>query len=254
LLKLLIFGSCASRDAVEYATPESIELVDYFARSSFSSLTSKADLDEDALSKIKSDFQRSMVHRDMSKIFWKVLKQTEFDLFLVDLIDERFAITQNSNGALHTLSNEYATVRNTQTGGVIYPATSIEKFVLWQKGWNKTVSILREQNALHKLVVNRVYWAGKDSQGNDLSNTKESLIKVANIQLDRMYDYITEQDSDIKFLSYPRGMLTADVEHKWGVAPFHYQRQTYLHTLKQLLCIKGRQQKRPAETTGLPKS
>jgi len=250
LLKLLIFGSCASRDAVEYATPESIELVDYFARSSFSSLTSKADLDSGALSKIKSDFQRSMVHRDMSKTFWKVLKQENFDLFLVDLIDERFAIIQNSNGALHTLSNEYATARNNQTEGIIYPATSIEKFVLWQKGWNKTVSILRKQNALHKLVVNRVYWASKDSQGNDLLDTKASLIKVANIQLDRMYDYITEHDSDVTFLTYPRGMLTADVEHKWGVAPFHYQQQTYVHTLKQLQRIKRCPQKRPTKNDG----
>jgi len=233
-MKLIIFGSCVSRDAIEYSVPDSIEIVGYFARSSFASLTSNIDVDEHALAKITSNFQRSMVRQDMSKEFWQTLERADFDLLLVDLIDERFAILQTSDKALHTLSNEYASARIEEPDEVIFPSTSIEKFTLWKEGWGKLIALLGERGMLHKLVVNRVYWAATDIQGEALPSTKAGLIEIANTQLDRMYDYIERQGADVEFLNYPRDIFKADLTHKWGEAPFHYQARTYRHTLSEL--------------------
>ncbi|HEC1792584.1 TPA: hypothetical protein R1734_000897 [Campylobacter lari] len=67
--KICIFGSCASRDIFEYDEQKNFELIGYYARSSFASLSSNAMIEQDVLDNIQSSFQRRMVLQDMNKSF-----------------------------------------------------------------------------------------------------------------------------------------------------------------------------------------
>ncbi|HEB9312306.1 TPA: hypothetical protein RZK28_001797, partial [Campylobacter coli] len=67
--KICIFGSCVSRDIFEYDEQKHFELVGYYARSSFASLSSNAMIEQDVLDNIISPFQKRMVLYDMNKSF-----------------------------------------------------------------------------------------------------------------------------------------------------------------------------------------
>ncbi len=61
--KICIFGSCVSRDIIEYDMKNNFELIDYYARSSFASLASSAMIEQSVLDNIQSSFQKRMVLR-----------------------------------------------------------------------------------------------------------------------------------------------------------------------------------------------
>ncbi|EHT8411842.1 hypothetical protein KXO07_001307, partial [Campylobacter coli] len=52
--KICIFGSCVSRDIFEYDEQKNFELIGYYARSSFASLSSNAMIEQDVLDNIQS--------------------------------------------------------------------------------------------------------------------------------------------------------------------------------------------------------
>ncbi|HHP5549181.1 TPA: DUF6270 domain-containing protein, partial [Campylobacter jejuni] len=54
--KICIFGSCVSRDIIEYDMKNNFELIDYYARSSFASLASSAMIEQSVLDNIQSSF------------------------------------------------------------------------------------------------------------------------------------------------------------------------------------------------------
>lgn len=80
--KVCIFGSCVSRDIFEYDEQKSFELVGYYARISFASLSSSAMIEQEVLDNIQSPFQKRMVLQDMNKSFIDRIKRNDFDFFI----------------------------------------------------------------------------------------------------------------------------------------------------------------------------
>lgn len=83
-IKVFILGSCVSRDPFELADKRDFEVVNYYARTSFASLGSEAYVDEKILSGIDSKWQKRMVKADMDKSFFKAIKESKFDVLLID--------------------------------------------------------------------------------------------------------------------------------------------------------------------------
>ncbi len=233
--KLLVLGSCVSRDALEYAPAGALEPVGYFARSSLAALTSAPFVDGAALARIPSPFQRRMVRFDMQKTLWKVLETTRFDVLLLDLIDERFAVVDLPGKGRHTLSAEYAAVRVPLAGEREYIADSDAKMALWCAGWARLSSVLANSGQLHKLRVNRVYWGREDVAGVALEKPQAPFIARMNRHLDRMYDEIAKTVPPAQFIKYKTEDFRPDPAHKWGLAPFHYAPALYRHTISALL-------------------
>ena len=67
LVKILIFGSCVTRDAFEYIDKNRFSLVGYFARSSLGSAYTGKEVKSLNLDSISSSFQRSVVEADLYK-------------------------------------------------------------------------------------------------------------------------------------------------------------------------------------------
>lgn len=119
--KVFILGSCVSRDA--FALEESKEqysVVNYIARTSFaSSFHSQKTINVDT-STIPSIFQKRMVENDLFKLTENAIKNTEFDILLVDLIDERFRLFISEDGEIFTISSELKKYCNFKRGGGIF--------------------------------------------------------------------------------------------------------------------------------------
>lgn len=80
-LKVLILGSCVSRDIFNHGGVHGeFELFAYYARSSLASLALQPLDEEVHLKKIKSTFQRRMVTQDIKKLFLAEIDNWSFDV------------------------------------------------------------------------------------------------------------------------------------------------------------------------------
>ncbi|MGP9632698.1 DUF6270 domain-containing protein [Halomonas sp. AOP43-A1-21] len=239
-IRVFILGSCVSRDPFEIADKKDFTIVSYYARSSFASLGANAYVDKKLLNNISSSWQRRMVNADMSKSIFTHLESVDYDVLLLDLIDERFSLSKFGN-SLHTISSEYkkALYKPNQYGFI--NANSDEKLLLWKDGLKKISDFLIKKNLDSKVVVNKVYWS-LNSEGKEklLNRYTESSVKIANEKLKWMYDEIERIMPNAKFITYTDSELELDEQHKWGLEPFHYSKKAFIKQLNTLFLLSLR--------------
>jgi len=233
-IKVFILGSCVSRDPFTIASPGDFKIVAYHARTSLASLAAPSFVDEKIVNNITSQFQRRMVQADMEKTVLKNIKNKDYDILLLDLIDERFDLSMYG-ASIHTISNEYKTALYYPNKYKIIGKYSDEKLEYWKKGFDILFASLCKKKATKSLVVNKAYWAKKYNSPPPVVESLLRTINEANDFLDLMYDYIAQRYPEVRFVKYNENELTADVDHKWGRAAFHYVREFWE---KQLECLK----------------
>lgn len=233
--KIFIVGSCVTRDILDLAPEKNLELVDYFARSSFASLAGGVHDDAVSLEKLSSPFQRRVLSRDHDKSLLSAISKAEFDIIAVDFIDERFKLLKTQTGGIATLSNEYEGCRTSFDGEVIIDSGAQEKQELWIKGWNTFVQVLRETGKLNKLVVNEVYWDVEYP----LERPGIDFINKMNRELDWYYQKVAGSLKNVTWLSHQKSHLAADLNHRWKPAPYHYVPSYYENSMKDLVNMAG---------------
>ncbi|MHC6648227.1 DUF6270 domain-containing protein [Alteromonas sp. HB246098] len=226
--KVRILGSCVTRDALEIATD--FELVDYTARTSLASLATKSRKDSKLLDNIKSTFQKRMVERDMTKRFWLSLEDSQNDIIVIDLIDDRFNLKLFDDDSSHTVSSEYKKAMNSQRQeGRIVKSSSGEFKSLWETGLRRLKSHCDELK-LDKIFVNCVYYQPTGDHSIDSSSN----IAEKNQYLREAYLKLEDAFGRHAMIEYPEGIIKADANHKWGLAPFHFTTDTYKFFLSEL--------------------
>lgn len=232
-MKVIILGSCVTRDAFEELKDSNVELVEYFARSSLGALYAEPLVGAD-LSSIESNFQKRIVSHDLSKEFKRYIEGVAFDCLVYDPIDERFDILDYGDGVRVTLSNESSKVLDQKLARVI-KSGSDEFFSLWEEGWSKVYASFCKTGT-GKLFINNVKWASTRESGLGFESTySQSGIDKANGFLDRIYNRI-KQDVDAScFIHKGSQCFIAKDEHKWGVSPFHYVDRIYRAVADKLI-------------------
>ena len=225
-----------SRDAFGPREEERFEVVAYFARSGIATFDSPAEVDEEILGRIGSPFQRRMVRFDMSKAIPDELVAMDFDVLLVDFIDERFDLARFASGHLRTLSSEYRAVDEAE-GREIVRSGSEEHFSLWRNGWLRLTGGLRRQGLMERVRVNRVFWAEEDASGKRFPWS--DAIRSANGHLARMYAFVEGSTPDAGWIRYPTALFVADPGHRWGLSPFHYRQEVYDHMIQRIEAGEG---------------
>ena len=236
--RLLIFGSCVSRDILNCPEAKAqFALVDYYARSSIASLGARPIEMPSTVQNISSKFQRRMVERDIRKDFLNDLTRLQFDVLLIDLVDERFNLYVEPEGRACTLSSELLISgfpTDSNRGSRVYSGSE-EFWRLWETGWSILVNKLRCLGGLDRLRVNQVFWGSRTENGGDFKpDYSDNQIDTANQFLDRMYRHISADLPSEQFLRFDRGLMTGSVTHKWGTGPFHYIDAYYHAAVQQL--------------------
>lgn len=228
-MKIVIFGSCVSRDMMEVAPPE-IELVAYYARSSLGSAFSHRPMLNVDLSSMPSAFQKRMVEADLTKTFPKILPTLDFDILLYDPIDERFNLFQDEDGSLCTISNELRSsgFEAAKRTGRIIPACSEEFLSLWEKGWIELIELLTKIKQISKFRINKVYWSNNCENGESfLPVYNNNCILKNNKFLNCLYNIIAKTLPSKQMYNFDNYLFLGKNEHKWGKSPFHYVDQYY---------------------------
>lgn len=219
-MKIFILGSCVTRDAFHSRVNEGFDLRGYQARYSlaripFFELNPPVELIEKNLS---SSFQQNMLKNELSNNICKTLKKTDFDYLIVDYIDERFGLISylqtyvtNSTEFKRAKLIEYKSKKT-----ITYLDDEFYQF--WEDG---LVELIKNVGS-KKIVINNVFWANK----NNVGELFEGEIEYNNI-LRRLYSITEKYINKSQFVNYPSDILISDINHKWGVAPYHYTSEVY---------------------------
>ncbi|MDR2565032.1 MAG: DUF6270 domain-containing protein [Bifidobacteriaceae bacterium] len=225
-LRVLIFGSCVSRDVFEHLGPEDgIELAEYVARSSLVSAMSKRPFTGVDTAAIESAFRRSRVEWDLgSTKLRQLVRDGDFDILLMDLIDERYPLFQRGRECFATVTDEFRESGFQRGAERDIGAYSDERFQLWQRAWRRWVRLLRRAGALGKLRVGRVYWSTMVSKTVPYppAAADPNGYRRVNDSLDQMYRHMARDLRPEQFYRYPEAALYAAENHKWGSAPYHW--------------------------------
>lgn len=234
-MRVLIYGSCVSRDIFNFDSAKKFVIVDYIARSSLASSFGSGPVEDSFSERLASPFQRKLVRCDFEKTFPKNLRGLSFDIFLFDLIDERFSLFHFDDGRLCTISSELASAGfkgSSMTGNVVASGTD-SFFSLWEAGWQVFVAELRSMGCLSKLRINKVFWSSHKEDGT-LFEVGADEVRKRNAFLDVLYARIALDVPSEQFYSYSGASMVGAVEHKWGPSPFHYVDAYYLDALGHL--------------------
>lgn len=238
-LNVLILGSCVSRDILNQDQAGFINLVDYYARTSFASLASKKFSNHSLVNiqQIPTNFGKKMVERDLSKDIFNCLTTSEYDYLLLDLIDERFKVFYDENRTCCTISSEFVRSKfdfKTISGRTAHLGSNL-RWNLWQKGFQRLLNMLRQTNSLHKLILNKVFWS--THKDNDVPFENIEQINQANLFLQQMYEVIEKEIPKNQILEFDKSLFLGSTTHRWGEAPYHYTNDYYrvaLEKIKQL--------------------
>lgn len=105
MVSVAILGSCVTRDAFALPAGSGYEIDEYFARSALASATADQPFTDFDDSAIESPFQRRIVALDHGISLLGHVTGHSFDVFVYDMIDERFDLVQHA-GQIATRSNE----------------------------------------------------------------------------------------------------------------------------------------------------
>lgn len=103
--RVIILGSCVSRDCMEFISSQDWELILYTARTKIvSQLSPSYNVEEDEVC-LSSSFQKKVVLNDLNKNQFKIMASIRPDFCIIDFIDERFNLIKYA-GSFLTKSNE----------------------------------------------------------------------------------------------------------------------------------------------------
>lgn len=163
-----------------------------------------------------------MVERDASKEFLTGLADLQFDVLLVDFIDDRFKLIVVDEDRGLTDSNEFrrANVNLQKLDHRKFSCEGHNYRRYWQQGWKDLLRRLDDLRRRDSILINKVFWASDDDEGNPLPNRTE--IAAANKYLSWAYEQAARDLCERHFIVYEPAALTACTGHKWGRSPFHY--------------------------------
>jgi hypothetical protein len=225
-LRVLIYGSCVSRDAFElFSEDDGVELVEYVARSSVISSMSKRPFTRVRAHAIKSKFRRRMVIWDLESTKVKeLIRRGAFDILLMDFIDERFDLLRRGRETFATCSSEFLEARFIPSSERRIEAFSEDYLKAWRKAWTRFVGLAEGCGKLGSVRLGRVKWADSLPDGTPLPEEAQEPpgCERANSFLEELYSWAAQSLDPEQFYDYPDAELVCDPNHKWGLSHYHY--------------------------------
>jgi hypothetical protein len=227
--RVLIYGSCVSRDTFGFLTSDH-ELLGYTARQSAISVGAPAAGVAERLAPLASAFQDRMVRGDIAGNLLSTLdaKAASTDLLLLDLVDERGGVVRIGGGYVSRLAEFWSSGgREIARGCVHVPFGDDEHFALWAPAVDRVLDHVGELGLLGRVVVLATPWADRLDDGTPLEVPGwMTPPRVANAQYERYFDHLDGRDG-IRLLRLPSDLARSSLDHRWGPSPFHYQDQAY---------------------------
>ena len=235
--KISIFGSCVSRDVLEYDADKRFSLVTYIARQSMvSSVSPPVKFSEEEL-KNASPFKRRAVAHDLKKDVFTCLQSDGSEYLLLDLIDERFRLAK-FRGSVVTVSNEFT---ESQIASGLRLKTYMKNvknpFVL--RKVDEFCRRIREIYPQEKIILQKALFLDRyyTKDGHETRPFPGYILannKVVNAQLERLYARVLKNIPGAYVIDLC-GKYQCHEAHKWGLSPYHYEAAYYQELIKMMV-------------------
>lgn len=226
--RLLIHGSCVSRDAVPFLGAD-FELAGYTARQSLiSAMSSPVELP--GVPRLGSTFQSRLVQGDFGSSIPGILRSRadEVDLLIVDLVDERLGVLALPGGGYLTRSQELldsGLLGLLPEGGVMVPFASEEHFALWRPAAERYVELLRETGFFERTLLVVATFAASTDAGGPATQWWGEPAAVWNERYGRYHDVLL--GAGLRSHRVGERALACST-HQWGPSAYHYVDAAYL--------------------------
>lgn len=246
MTRTFIYGSCVSRDTFEFLIPQGYELLNYVARQSLLSASAPPTSATIPHVDITSAFQRRMLVGDWeSNMLPTLAKYAEWtDLLLWDLCDERLGVRRWSGGTVTRSVDAISSGLDThldQTSEVLALGT-FEHLTSFTEGLQRFRETLQHVGLLDRTLLVAPPWAIRTEDGTRSPASFGMHAETAN-RLFTRYEEAVHDVLGIPVVTLPTEATKADVQHRWGLSPFHYSEDVY-QTL-----AKGIERHRPTSRT-----
>lgn len=227
--RLLIHGSCVSRDTVPFLGP-GFQLVKYTARQSIISAMSPP-VALPAEPSLSSPFQARLVRDDFTSSVPATLRARpdEVDLLLVDLVDERLGVVGLPGGGFLTRSQELldSGLLEALPGGAlrVIPFATEEHFALWRPAAERYVDLLRETGLLERTLLVEATFAATTDAGGPATQWWGEPAEAWNEAYRRYHDVLAQAGVRTHVIGE---RAVACSTHQWGPAAYHYADDAYL--------------------------
>lgn len=237
-----IFGSCVTRDLLEYDKKNKFSVGEYIARQSIISFLSKPIKINEKDIRLESNFQKRQLISDLSKNGFQRIKNNAGDLLIIDLIEERFKIGEIGK-TYFTLSNEFnqsEIFKNERiriyekkilNGKIYFKYKDVKKYI------NQFVKIILEIYSQNQIVIHEVYLSNYYLGENSVKKEFPRNYIGYNLKINKILEYMyfcLKQALPHAYVISNSKKYVADIEHKWGLAPMHFQEEYYIETMKCL--------------------
>lgn len=240
--RVVIYGSCVSRDTFDFLDRNHFQLDRYIARQSLISAYAEATpLNEMDIEPLSSDFQKRTIRDDFRSSLHQDLLTFghNADVVLWDLTDERYGVWDLGGGQYITRSIELFASgidqRLMKTARLV-PFGSADHLQLWTDALGKfSNSILSADLRLAPILINPP-WATFDQRGRLVRGTHGLHPRSAN-QMFRVY---ARRAAGISTHTISSRWPLTNSGHQWGRAPYHYTDRTYRRMAKEIALRAGR--------------
>lgn len=228
-----IHGSCVSRDIFRYMLDDEIEIKNYMARQSILSVISepyKCNIDEIGLD---SKFQSNLVFYDLNKLLFEKLRKNKSDILIIDCIDERFNLIK-CNESLSTYSNELRNSKIIETMDFkMIKRTEIKDEII-EKSINKYLDEILKIYNKENIIIHEAYFLDKykDNQGQIISFNPKITAEneLYNKILYKYNQYLISKMPKAHHINISKQYFAYE-NHRWGIAPYHYEDAYYKDVL-----------------------
>ncbi|ADU47666.1 DUF6270 domain-containing protein [Intrasporangium calvum] len=224
-----LYGSCVSRDTFEFLRPLGYTLVDYVARQSLISAfgpPAGGHVDHSGLS---SSFQRRMLAGDEDSSLPQSLRKhaATTDLLLLDLVDERLGVLPRATGFWTDSVERRHLRREAAPDRIRLEMGSDRHRQLFASAARRLGELLEDLSLRQCTALLAPAWADRVRGGGDGEAPKSFGLSGANMNpvFGEYVDILAETCGlDVLGANIP---VASEPDHRWGVAPFHYDDETY---------------------------
>lgn len=241
--RVFIYGSCVSRDTFEHLDPEQFELVEYVARQSVLSATTRP-VESVAPPTLQSRFQQRMVTGDFQSSLRPLLAQhaADVDVLLIDLTDERLGVYLLPDGTVVTRSVELieSGAEESLPQGAHYVAFGTQQhYEYWSGAIRALGDSIRQTAPRAAVALLDIPWAEWSESGQQTPDSFGVGAAQAN-PVFRSYVEVAVQALGAHVIALEPSEVMSGPHHPWGDAPFHYAEGVYLEAVRRLTGAEGR--------------
>lgn len=232
--RVLLYGSCVSRDMYEHLGPE-YTLLEYSARQSLISTTTPA-VHLPGKVDLRSSFQRRMVVNDFDSSIGSTLAEraSDIDVLVLDLVDERLGVVAVGGGRYLTRSQELLDshlLERLPHASPMIPFGSNDHFALWVPAASAFIGLLQQTGLVARTLLIEATFASHTDVGTPANKWWKRPARHWNKAYERYYKLF--KDAGIRTHVIGDEAIAAS-DHKWGPAAYHYVDDAYLSIVRTI--------------------